>query len=835
MPAKRTAPFRTTAGGGLAAATSALLLALFLVSQAAAQNGGPPTLTITEVDSHNFPLVTVYVAVADEDGLPIVGLTEDNFRVYEDESRTPGSPLVPLAVGDDSHRPLRLVLAMDLSTPPKYLAESKKAVIAFLDTLGPEDQVAVLVFYNEIRVLQGFTGDKEKLKEVIGGLQVTGDRTTLNTAAAQAVELADSAPAGRKAVLMITNIVDNIGDMSLDDAVAQARAAHVPIYTIGIGPKAQADIHRDLTGRTGGHAFVVSDPAQVEINLRRAGVLMRQGYRVTFQSTLPADGATHPFALRVAYPGGEDQAEARFRAVFGQVTVALEGLDEGQTVWGVVGLTGRVTSSIPITQVTYLLDGEPLARVSGPPFRLDWDSSTVEPGPHALSIRAVDVAGNEGEAVVRITVASPLVVTVVLPREEIATGESITISAQVETPAQVTKVEFWLDGRLQITDESPPYEFLLQSEGFAGGEHTVTVRAEDSLGRVEETSRTIRFVLHPTVPTPQPTPAPTTPSLMRMAVIAAIVIVLLAALLTALLLLFFFFRQQRKGRRKAFLLDIINEGNIQSGYLLRGEDPQQALRFRFSLGDVMLPSVHGEGVSARQIGPGSTGAEPAPAGTPPTPQPRPAPAPPKPKKGMLDTAKRATRVGTALASALSALGSLLPRSIGTPVQRTAAKMQRGSSAVSRAEQVPMWLGKAKAEVQRPSAPPEAEVAPPQPQPTAAPAEQKTRPPAAPAPDSGAPTGEWVQTPPVAPGETLTLTLLVEPLRWPRRTQTFAFSILSRPTGQRDAPPVVEEAEVEFEGVSWLRRYLLPMLALGLLTLGCLVSGALLLALTQGRL
>ncbi|HFD40164.1 MAG TPA: VWA domain-containing protein, partial [Anaerolineae bacterium] len=372
MPAKRTIwPSRLPLYGLIAAA-----LLLLLAIRVMAQNSGPPTLLITGVESQDFPQVTVHVAVADENGLPIVGLTEDNVQVQEGES--PGdSWRRPLAVVDDSRQPLYLVLAMDLSTPAKYLAESKKAALAFLDTLGPEDQVAILAFYNQVQVLQDFTGDRAALKAVIEGLQVTGDRTTLNAAAAQAVELANSAPPGRKAVLMVTNIVDNIGDLSLDQAVAQAQAAQVPIYTIGIGPKAQANIHRDLTSRTGGHAFVVSDPAQVGINFQRAGVMMRQGYKITFLSTLTADGATHPFTLRLTYPGGEAQSGGRFRAVLGRVSLALEGLSEGQTVWGTVSLTCRVTASAPVTQVAYLLDDETVALVAEPPFRLDWDSRTT--------------------------------------------------------------------------------------------------------------------------------------------------------------------------------------------------------------------------------------------------------------------------------------------------------------------------------------------------------------------------------------------------------------------------------------------------------------------------
>jgi hypothetical protein len=73
-------------------------------------------------------------------------------------------------------------------------------------------------------------------------------------------------------------------------------------------------------------------------------------------------------------------------------------------------LSGRVelraTGAGNIIGAEWSLDGQVLRRASGPPFRLSLDTDRLEPGPHVLSVEALDRAGPTGLVVdVPVTVA----------------------------------------------------------------------------------------------------------------------------------------------------------------------------------------------------------------------------------------------------------------------------------------------------------------------------------------------------------------------------------------------------------------------------------------------
>jgi hypothetical protein len=103
------------------------VLAIGLVPRAVAQND-ELVVTATQVYSQDFPQVTAYVTVSDENGLPLVGLTEANFSILEDGNPV---PTASIAVESDTSQDLGLVLALDLSTPKESLDQIQEAVGSF--------------------------------------------------------------------------------------------------------------------------------------------------------------------------------------------------------------------------------------------------------------------------------------------------------------------------------------------------------------------------------------------------------------------------------------------------------------------------------------------------------------------------------------------------------------------------------------------------------------------------------------------------------------------------------------------------------------------------------
>ena len=90
-------------------------------------------------------------------------------------------------------------------------------------------------------------------------------------------------------------------------------------------------------------------------------------------------------------------------------SLALSSPAAGTSVSGRVTLTATATGPAPISQVQFLLDGQPLGSpVTAAPYSMTWNVGSVPPGSHYLSVQATDSRGFVGTAAaVPINVASP--------------------------------------------------------------------------------------------------------------------------------------------------------------------------------------------------------------------------------------------------------------------------------------------------------------------------------------------------------------------------------------------------------------------------------------------
>ncbi len=83
----------------------------------------------------------------------------------------------------------------------------------------------------------------------------------------------------------------------------------------------------------------------------------------------------------------------------------------GATVSGTTALTATATDAVGVAGVQFLLDGAPVgAEDTTSPYSVSWNTTTAANGPHTLTARARDGAGNTTtSAVVAVTVSQPAV------------------------------------------------------------------------------------------------------------------------------------------------------------------------------------------------------------------------------------------------------------------------------------------------------------------------------------------------------------------------------------------------------------------------------------------
>lgn len=218
--------------------------------------------------------VSVDVAVLDNRGRFIPGIPKGNFRILED-----GAPqqVSQFAMGE---APMTIALVIEFSNLyQQYWGqgwyETLTAVYGFVETLKPEDFVAVVAFDLRPEILSDFSTDRRKTQEAMQRLRIAAfSESNMYDALVDTAERMQEIE-GRKAILYIGSGVDTFSKMTFDQCRKRLQAAGVPIYGMSIlqafreimdargfmGPLARLDFLqadnqvRTFAKETGGMAF----------------------------------------------------------------------------------------------------------------------------------------------------------------------------------------------------------------------------------------------------------------------------------------------------------------------------------------------------------------------------------------------------------------------------------------------------------------------------------------------------------------------------------------------------------------------------------------------------
>lgn len=138
-----------------------IISALIIVACLAATGSGQDDVIKLKAD-----LVTVDASVTDKDGNFIRNLKADDFAIYEDGI---AQKLDFFEASEQAAltRPLAVVVAIDTSgsIQPEEIQRQREATEKFMRLVRPESVFAVLSFNNEIKVLQDFTSDPQKIAQ----------------------------------------------------------------------------------------------------------------------------------------------------------------------------------------------------------------------------------------------------------------------------------------------------------------------------------------------------------------------------------------------------------------------------------------------------------------------------------------------------------------------------------------------------------------------------------------------------------------------------------------------------------------------------------------------
>ena len=287
-----------------------MLSALFPAASALAQDQAPQ-IRITQVDNSKFPQVTVYVSVTNAAGEPVaidphqIQLSENGALMSTQQSAA-GKP------GEAGQ--LNTLLAIDVSGSMLQggkLSGAKAAARAYVNQMRPGDQVGLITFNTAVKYVQPLTSDQTALIAAINKLNAYDDTAMYDALALGTQVLKDVQ--GRKAIIVLTDGLDNISKITSDKVIEGIGPNSLSISTIGLGDPKQTGINsgldetslRSLSERAGGIYSYANDPAALQGLFQLYARALQSEYSIVYNSpSTLRDGTNRTLSVSLARSSG---------------------------------------------------------------------------------------------------------------------------------------------------------------------------------------------------------------------------------------------------------------------------------------------------------------------------------------------------------------------------------------------------------------------------------------------------------------------------------------------------------------------------------------------------
>lgn len=242
-------------------------------------------------------LVTVNAVVKDDKGRVVANLTRRDFELLDGGQSRPitsfRSELAPVSVAllfDSSG-------SMDVASKMDGARAAARHLLAWLD--AGRDELAVFSFDSRLHQVQAFRTyqDDELLAQSLTSIAPFG-MTSLHDAIAATARVTATRPNTHRAVIVLTDGVDNNSRLSAPEVSGIASAIDVPVYILAVvspldhqGAATAVNSERpvpigdlaDLARWTGGDFFVSSAPAQTSMAVRQIVDELRHQYLIAFE------------------------------------------------------------------------------------------------------------------------------------------------------------------------------------------------------------------------------------------------------------------------------------------------------------------------------------------------------------------------------------------------------------------------------------------------------------------------------------------------------------------------------------------------------------------------
>lgn len=172
-------------------------------------------------------LKKVLVRVTDINNRAVSDLKKDDFEISES-----GESREILSV-QPATAPFNLVLLLDVSgSVDNYVDFIRKAARNFVNTVSPQDKVAIIIFNEDVKTLSTFTTDKGKLSESLDTFDAGGSTAFYDALAYTLVDTLRPLRGERTAIVTLSDGDDNRSFLPFDSLIGSIQESGALVYPL---------------------------------------------------------------------------------------------------------------------------------------------------------------------------------------------------------------------------------------------------------------------------------------------------------------------------------------------------------------------------------------------------------------------------------------------------------------------------------------------------------------------------------------------------------------------------------------------------------------------------
>jgi len=262
-------------------------------------------------------LVVLHTTVNDDRGKFVEGLTQDNFRVYEDKVEQ------KLSIFKREDIPVSMGLVIDNSGSMRdKRPRVNEAALTLVQSSNPQDEAFVVNFNDDfyLDLDKDFSNSIPELKEALERIDSRGS-TALYDAIIGSLDHLKKGVKEKKVLLIVTDGEDNTSRNSLEKTLREIQKTSTVIYTIGLlgqenkrSAKTAKKALSEIALASGGLAFFPENVDDVHAICEQVAHDIRHQYTLAYYPSNGAkDGTFRTVRVDVIPPRGHGKLVARTR------------------------------------------------------------------------------------------------------------------------------------------------------------------------------------------------------------------------------------------------------------------------------------------------------------------------------------------------------------------------------------------------------------------------------------------------------------------------------------------------------------------------------------------